>query len=52
MSVPLYWQALLMVFGAVLVFVGCLGCSYSLCLAASEREAKKRITRRVKMGGR
>jgi len=46
---PVYWQAALMVAGAVLVFACCLGCSYCLCLAASEREAKKRIARRARM---
>ncbi|KAL1530007.1 hypothetical protein AB1Y20_000933 [Prymnesium parvum] len=48
-GVPVYWQAVLLVLGAVVVFGACLTCSYCLCLAATEREAKKRIARRAKM---
>ena len=45
----MYWQAVLMVAGCVVVFLLCMGCSYCLCLAATERDAKKRVARRAKM---
>eukprot|EP00326_Haptolina_ericina_P007360 CAMPEP_0181217922 /NCGR_PEP_ID=MMETSP1096-20121128/27411_1 /TAXON_ID=156174 ORGANISM="Chrysochromulina ericina, Strain CCMP281" /NCGR_SAMPLE_ID=MMETSP1096 /ASSEMBLY_ACC=CAM_ASM_000453 /LENGTH=142 /DNA_ID=CAMNT_0023310089 /DNA_START=15 /DNA_END=443 /DNA_ORIENTATION=+ len=51
-GIPNYAQAFLMVLAVVLLFLMCWGCAYCLCIAASERQAKKRIIRRAKLAHR